>query len=181
MQKLLLLFSGFLLCTVCGVSQSFRSDTGYVEFKSSVPLHSFTGTSKNLVGKISLPDSTVDFYIDLNTLDTGIGKRDKDMKKTLETEEYPFAEFYGKLSSNFNMSKKDTQSVKVKGKFTLHGISKEVEIEGQLYPGDKGLYISASWILNLEDFDIKPPGILFYRVDEEQEIKIEAFLTPTKE
>ncbi|MDZ7714895.1 MAG: YceI family protein [Balneolaceae bacterium] len=181
MKKITVVIIVIFCCIGNLFSQSFKTDTGYVEFKSSVPLHSFTGTSNHLVGKISLPDSTVDFYIDLNTLDTGIGKRDRDMRQTLEVEEYPFAEFYGKLSSRFNYSEQDTQSVTATGKFTLHGISKQIEVNGKLYPNEKGLYLEASWILNLSDYNIKPPGILFYRVDEEQEIKIEALLNPLKE
>ena len=40
--------------------------------------------------------------IDLTTLETGIGKRDKDMRKPLETDKSPFAEFFGKLTSSFD-------------------------------------------------------------------------------
>ena len=178
--------TSFLILTLwllanLAVAQSFRTDTGYVEFKSSVPLHSFTGSSKHLVGKISLPDSTVDFYVDLNTLDTGNGKRNKDMKKTLEVDEYPFAEFYGTLKNTFNLSIEDTQSVTVNGEFTVHGISKQIEVEGKMHHSTDGLHVWASWILNLKDYEIKPPGFLFYRVDEEQEIKIEALLKPINE
>lgn len=162
-------------------AQSFKTDSGHVEFHSEVPLHSFTGSSDHLVGRIDLSDSTVDFYLDLNTLDTGNQKRDKDMRETLETDQYSFAEFFGKLVSEFDPAQSRKQEATVKGEFTVHGVSRQIEITGTLQKTDRGLKVSASWTLNIEDYDIEPPGILFYRVDEKQDIEIEAILTPTNE
>ncbi len=161
--------------------QSFKTETGHVEFKSEVPLHSFTGTSRHLVGKINLNTSVVDFYVDLTTIETGIGKRDKDMRKTLETDSYPFAEFYGELVSDFDMQSRQPQPAIARGTFTIHGVSKEIEVKGTLQLTEEGLRLESSWVINIEDYDIKPPGILFYRVDEEQDISIKALLTPIDE
>lgn len=162
-------------------AQAFMTKSGHAEFTSSVPLHTFTGTSEQLVGKINLDDSTADFYIDLNTFDTGISKRDKDMRRTLNTEKYPFAEFFGKLVSPFDPSDSQVQPATVEGEFSIHGVTRQIRIDGTLQKTEEGLQVEASWIINIEDYDIEPPGILFYRVDEEQEVRIEALLTPVEE
>jgi polyisoprenoid-binding protein YceI len=182
MKKLLQLVLLVILISTPLISngQAFKTESGNVEFKSSVPLHSFTGISNKLVGRISLADSTVDFYVDVNTLETGIGKRDRDMLATLEADEYPFAEFYGTLSSEFNPDVGDAQKVSVEGKFTIHGVSNEVTIDGTLQKTDQGLTVKASWTLNMEDYNVKPPGILFYRVSEKIDISIDATLTNIK-
>ncbi|MDX1618666.1 MAG: YceI family protein [Balneolaceae bacterium] len=161
-------------------AQAYKTESGHVEFHSEVPLHSFTGTSEHLVGLIDLGDSTVDFYIDLTTLDTGIDKRDKDMRNTLDTDQYPFAEFFGKLVSDFDRQVDTPQPATVRGKFTLHGISREIEVNGTLQNTSGGLEVHAEWTVNIEDYDIKPPGILFYRVDKNQDVIIDALLTPTE-
>jgi len=158
--------------------QAFMTETGHVQFTSEVPLHTFTGRSDHLVGKINVSDSTVDFYVDLATLDTGNSKRDKDMRETLEVETYPFAEFFGKIISDFDPEHMVEQQVTVRGDFKVHGVSNEVEIEGTITPSAEGLQVKASWIVNLDDYNIEPPGILFYRVDEEQDVRINALLTP---
>lgn len=161
-------------------AQEFKTENGHVEFHSSVPLHSFTGSSDHLVGLINLADSTVDFYVDLNTIETGISKRDKDMRNTLETGEYPFAEFFGKLITPFDPDGSTPQPATVRGEFTIHGVSREIEVEGTLQSTDEGIRLTAGWTLDIENYDIEPPGILFYRVDENQEIEIGATLTPTQ-
>jgi polyisoprenoid-binding protein YceI len=126
-------------------------------------------------------DSTVDFYLDLGTLDTGNNKRDKDMRETLETGQYPFAEFFGKFVSAFDASSRESQLVTVQGEFKIHDVSKNITMEGILQRTGEGLNVEAEWVLDLTDYDIEPPGILFYRVDEEIEIKINALLKPLEE
>lgn len=163
------------------LGQTYMTKSGHAEFDSSVPLHSFTGESDHLVGRINLDDSTVDFYLDVNTLETGISKRDKDMLETLNAEEYPFAEFFGKLQSPFDPSKNGTQEVTVQGEFTVHGNTRDIKINGTIEKTPKGLQVKAAWTLNITDYNIEPPGILFYRVSEEIDIRIDALLKPTEQ
>lgn len=162
--------------TVAG--QSWMTQTGTVEFISSVPFFTFTGTSEHLTGVINLADSTVDFYVDLSTLKTGIGKRDKDMRLSLDIKEYPFAEFYGKLITDFDRSIPDGQAAMVEGVFTLHGVKKNVRLSGVLQLIGDQLVLDAGWDLNLEDYNIVPPKLLIVKVDEIQKIRITATLDP---
>lgn len=156
----------------------YYTDSGYAEFASSVPLHSFTGESNHLTGMVDLEENIVDFYLDLNTLETGIDRRDQDMYETLNVSEHPFAEFTGSLQSEFDAESTEPQQVVVEGEFTVHGETREINIEGQMQMQDDRLHLEAEWVLLLEDYNIEPPGILFYRVDSEQEIRIEAELSP---
>lgn len=174
------LFLGMIFCLPAwSVSQSYMTEAGHVEFDSSVPLHSFTGTSDHLVGKISFQDSTVDFYVDVNTLKTGIGKRDNDMLSTLEADKHPFAEFFGKLSSEVDLNSSEPQEVTVDGEFTVHGVTNDITIDGTLEKTAEGLKVKAAWKMSLEDYEIEPPGILFYRVSDNIDVSISATLPPT--
>ncbi len=168
----------WILAPASARAQAYMTESGHAEFTSSVPLHTFTGTSDRLVGKIDLADSTVDFYLDLETLETGIGKRDKDMRTTLETDTYPFAEFFGTLVTPFDPDRRGPQPATVRGEFTLHGVTRSVEIDGTLETTDDGLQVEAAWDINIEDYDIEPPGLLIVRVDEVQRVRIEALLEP---
>jgi len=155
---------------------AWYTETGTVVFTSSVPLHEFSGTSEHLTGQITPADSTVDFYLDLVTLRTGIGKRDKDMRETLNVDDHPFAEFYGKLTTPLNSESTAAQSATVKGEFRVNNQSKPVTISGTLQFRDSRLHLDASWELNLNDYGIEPPGLLIVKVDEIQKIRISAVL-----
>ncbi len=181
MKKLITTFI-FIVGFISGaMAQSYMTEEGKAIFHSRVPLHTFSGESDHLTGLVNLGNNKVDFYIDLTTLETGIEKRDRDMKETLETEKYPFAEFFGELVSDFNPDTSAQQNVTVKGEFKIHGVSQEVTIDGTLQMKPEGLMVKASWILLLEDYDIVPPSLLFVKVDQEQEIEIEALLKPVED
>lgn len=181
MKKLLPLLITFILLSSHVIAQSYMTQEGTAIFHSEVPLHTFTGRSDYLTGKINLDSKIVDFYLDLTTLDTGISKRDRDMRETLETDKYPFAEFYGKLVSPFDPDSSGPQSVTVEGVFKIHGVENKTRYTGTLEHKPEGLLLNAKWVLQLEDYDIIPPKLLFVKVDQEQKIEISALLKPTED
>jgi polyisoprenoid-binding protein YceI len=158
--------------------QAFRTEQGQAEFTSSVPLHTFTGRSEHLNGRIYLAEQSVDFFLDLETLRTGIGKRDRDMRATLETDQYPFAEFVGRLTTPFNPDRAGEQAVRVVGTFTLHGVSRQIVVDGSLERVAGGIRVRAAWDVHLEEYDVVPPRLLVVRVDPVQKLRIDAVLAP---
>ena len=176
MTKFFLFLITLTFASLTSEAQLYKTESGSVVFISKVPLHSFEGKSNYLNGAIDLSSKTVDFYIDLETLDTGNGKRDKDMRLTLDTKKYPFAEFYGNLVSNFDSTSTQVQIVQVQGVFKIHGKEQEIMVDGTLQKNTDGLILKANWILNLLDYDIIPPKLLIIKVDENQEVNIEAIL-----
>lgn len=160
------------------LAQTFMGENGKAEFTSKVPLHTFTGSSDFLIGQVNLVENSVDFYIDLTTLKTGNKKRDKDMLITLETKDYPFAEFFGSLQTEFDPSNSAQQPVTVAGEFKIHGVTRKIEVNGFMQSTPEGLSIQAEWQLNIKDYNIVPPSLLVMKVDEVQEIKISALLPP---
>ena len=161
-------------------AQSFMADDGYVEFVSTAPLLEFKGVSEHLTGLIDLETMMVDFYVDLNTLETGIRRRDRDMRNSyLETDKFPFAEFSGELISEFDPNLMEPQEAIATGKFKIHGEERDIEVVGTLTPGSDSLQLEASWIVLLEDYNIDRPGVLFYQLAEEQTVNISIELIKT--
>ena len=177
---LTLILSGLFHAFQLPVEQAgkvFFADDGYVEFVSSAPLLEFKGTSTHLTGKVNLDDMSVDFFVDLSTLDTGNRRRDRDMRQVyLETETYPFAEFFGKLASGFNPDVPGEQNVNVKGSFTMRDISRDVTVAGTMVRTPDGIRVRASWEILLSDFNIDRPSILFYELSEVQKVSIDIIL-----
>lgn len=157
-------------------AQQYTTETGYIEFVSRASIETFTGTSKHLTGMIDLSTGDIDFYVDLNTIRTGISLRDEHMRDTyLETDRFPFAEFVGKLNG-FNPSVRDTQNVIVSGEFSIHGVTKQRTIQGRVVLGDTALSVEASWSVLLSEHDIAIPKIMFLKLADSQEVMIRATL-----
>lgn len=161
-------------------AQSFITDQGKAVFTSTAPLLEFQGTSNNLNGLINFSDNLVDFYLDLNTLDTGIDLRNRHMRESyLETAKFPFAEFTGKIEHQIDLSIYQSQEVEVNGIFKLHGVQKNILVRGTVTPHQDGsISIEATWQVLLEDYNIKRPRVVFYELSDTQTISIGAKLTP---
>lgn len=178
--SILFLVAGVLWwCTVSETNaQTYGTQRGTAEFTSSVPLHTFTGTSTYLTGEVNFDTGVVDFYVDLETIETGIARRDRDMRETLETDQYPYAEFTGRLTTLFDTDESGRQAARVEGTFTVHGVSRSVIVAGSLEKVGSQIRLTADWELRLDDYNIEPPRLLMVRVDEVQAIHINALLSP---
>lgn len=168
-----------LMVTVCAQSQHYLTQNGSVTFISRAPMLEFEGKSSNLVGLINVSADSVDFYIDLNTLDTGIELRNRHMRESyLETAKFPFAEFTGTFSPSLETGSTTVQHVIAKGTFSIHGVSKEMEISGTItHINQNNIKLEAGWIIKLSDFNIDIPRVVFYELSEVQTVKIDAILT----
>lgn len=164
-------------------AQAYQTETGKAVFLSKAPLNEFTGESDQLQGLINLEKNLVDFYLDLNTLQTGIGLRDRHMRDNyLETEKYPFAEFTGKMLRVPDLQNGQAKEVTVNGKFKIHGVERDVKIEGLLQQLKNGeLSLKANFDVLLGDYDIPLPKLVFYELAEKQAVSIEAVLKPNKQ
>lgn len=170
---LLVFFTGLV---TPGLAQKYMAEDGKAIFTSETPLTTFSGESSKLAGFLDLEANVVDFYLDLNTLDTGIGLRDKHMRKNyLETDKYPFAEFTGKIRTLPN-SFDNLQEVMVEGTFKIHGVEREVLIPGSMMKEAGGMRVKAAWDLLLQDYQIEIPKVVFYQLSEKQLISIDILL-----
>jgi polyisoprenoid-binding protein YceI len=179
-MKRLILFLFFI--TNVSVAQTFLTESGNVNFLSKASLSEFNGVSDKLNGLIDLSGNVLDFYVDLNTLDTGIGLRDKHMRDNyLETEKYPFAEFTGKFNAIPGLTIGSKIPVTANGKFKIHGVEQQIQVKGTLSKNAKGeLELEAGFEVLLSDYKIPVPKLVFYELAENQTVTIKATLKPKK-
>lgn len=99
-------------------------------------------------------------------------------EKYMETEKYPTATFQGVLSE-FTLTKEYQQDVVTKGKLTIHGITKDVQIAGILHvENDNKINIKANFIVVLKDYNVKIPKLLWENIAEEVNVKVDFILQP---
>jgi polyisoprenoid-binding protein YceI len=177
-MKRILAIIAWILLPILGYGQEYECENGTAIFLSVAPLSEFEGTSAALKGLINFDKGNVDFYLDLNTLKTGITLRDKHMKENyLETKKHPFAEFTGSLvnfkKEDFQAMGTDSLKVVAAGIFKMHGIEKNMTMTGSLIrKSDSQFQLNASFEVLLSDFNISRPSILFYELAESQSVTV---------
>ncbi len=182
MRRVVFVIAFLLAISGTGHGQVFITESGQVEFLSKAPLNEFTGNSSNLNGLVDLDKNLLDFYVDLNTLNTGIGLRDRHMRENyLETKKYPYAEFTGTINALPKLENGQSRSVSAKGIFKIHGVEQEIQVPGKLTAlSDTELQLDASFKVLLGDYNIDIPKVVFYELAEEQEVTIKAILKTKK-
>ena len=180
MKNLIVFFLFLYVLTISreAFAQVYKTEGGNVEFLSKAPLNEFTGKSEKLNGLIDLEKNDLDFFIDLNTLKTGIGLRDRHMRENyLETKKYPFAEFVGKIKEKVSIKTGESKEVTAIGKFKIHGIEKEISVPGRITANSSNeIKLEASFKVLLSDYKIDIPKVVFYELAEEQTVSISAIL-----
>lgn len=172
----------------------FPGTESKVVFTSRAPMETFQGKTNRIEGKIvvdptSLGDSvTVDFAVDLASLDTGINKRNEHMRKNhLETDKYPKAVFTGATvldPKTAHLEPGKTVPIDIEGTFTLHGVSRRlrttVEVGYVANGGASQLKFRTGFKVKLSDYDIRRPEFLFLKLADAQDVQVSGMAVSTE-
>lgn len=152
-----------------------------VRFISDAPIENFEGITNNIDGYIYFEqedftnNSELYFEVDLRTIDTGIGLRNRHMRDNyLETDQYPFTFFTGKIISAENISG-DFKAI-VQGDIFIHGMKKNIEVEGIIKESSGAYKISTNFEIKLSDFNIDIPEVMFLKLNEIIKLELEFFM-----
>jgi polyisoprenoid-binding protein YceI len=156
-----------------------------VRFTSTVSSFSFEGATRAIDGfiywegdRLFERNTRVHFEVDLNALDSGIGKRDRDMQEVLQTDRWPKAVFVGQIvASEPTDSTATTYRGRVKGRLSLHGVEREIEVPGTVaVEGDRRKLV-ASFTLQLSEYGIQAPSLVaFVKVAQEVAVDVSFYL-----
>lgn len=189
---------GFLTASsAMGVPVRFQATSGSektrVEFESKAPLETFRGHTTQASGQLildptALGDSLqVVVEVDMASLDTGINKRNQDMRENhLETDRFPTATFRGGhlVGAHPNaLPPGEPVDLEVAGTFTLHGVAREVRWAVTLTYTDDGpqpsIRVTSQFPVTLADHEITRPRFLFMKLGETQQVTVDISFTST--
>ena len=161
-----------------------------VRFVSDAPLEDFEGVTDRIDGFLLLPgdglaateelgSSEFYFEVDLASLDTGIGLRNRHMRDNyLETERFPFASFSGRVSRIVEDGPARYRAV-ARGTFAVHGVEQEREITCTGEELGTDLRIRCAFQVTLSDHGIPIPKLMFMKIDEVMQLDLDFFLSPS--
>ncbi|MDT8322529.1 MAG: YceI family protein [Bacteroidota bacterium] len=156
-----------------------------VKFISDAPVEDFEGVTDNIDGYLShgagglKDDSKLYFEVDLRTLDTGIGLRNRHMREDyLHTNKYPYAKFSGRITQVEKNG--GAQKVTVRGSMDIHGVKKPMQVTGTLHDDASSLRIQTEFEVKLTDHGIEVPQFMFLKIDEGMQLVLDFHLNKVK-
>lgn len=141
---------------------NWNADAGNAKIKFSVkgPFGTVNGSFSGLKATIQfnekdLPGSSISASIEAKTVSTGIGLRNRDLRKKeewLNTDKYPLITFHSKKIE------KTATGYKAQGDLTIKGIAKPAEIPFTFTPkGDTGVF-KGQFPVKREDYNLGKTG-----------------------
>jgi len=157
--------------------RSYHSSGGEIDFyalgrPSFLKVH---GIAKTLEGTIqSNHEVSGHFSIQLGDFKTGVGLRDRDLrKKVFEVDQYPVAE----LSFNSKTLKSGEKSDFV-ALLKIHGTEKPIHGEASFRMNREKASFEASFKILLTDFGMKPPEFAGLKIDNEVRVEVSGEASP---
>jgi len=159
-----------------------------VIFVSEAPIEDFEGVTDRIDGFIhwegdvlvegeDYDNSQLYFEVDLNSLDTGIGMRNRHMRDNyLETDKFPYATYTGKLDK-VTREADGGFLVASSGVLSIHGTEKPYTFECRISQEDSTYRIQCEFPVSLPDFGIKVPSLMFLKINEKIELKLDFHVT----
>lgn len=166
----------FLLSSSILNAQKYVVKNGNVFFKAKISINSYTGTSDELIGFIDFETGALEFLIPSKSIETSNKKRNKHMFELIKVDEYTRVTFKGDLIDLYDANLKEKQTLKVKGNFTLAGVTKKITLSIDLSQEQNGLRLNAKWFLLITDYGLERPTKVFFKVDDKHAMGVDAFL-----
>jgi polyisoprenoid-binding protein YceI len=183
---------GLLLCgSTAAHAQEYHVDLeaeNVVRFISEATIEDFEGVTDRIDGFVALGEGGLaqdriegsEFYleVDLASIDTGIGLRDRHMRDNyLETDRFPFATFAGVFGS-VTEGGAGVYAVTGRGAMTIHGVSRETLIPCEVQSVGDGYRVRCAFQVLLSDHDIEIPKVMFMKLANEIRLELDFAVAP---
>ena len=162
---LLIFVSGSLLIAQVKQMQAVKKES-YVTYSLTHPLHEIESTSKDVYCVINADPAkkeikNVSVQIDVTTFDSGNSNRDSHAMETVDAISYPDVRF---ISSSLHQ---EGDSLKIHGKLTFHGVTKDIYVTATAKWTDKKLIVNGSFDISLTAFKVPRPALLLIPVSDD--------------
>ena len=156
-----------------------KSNKNVVKFISETTMENFEGVTDKIDGYIQtdgidkLVGSEFYFEVDLNSVKTGNGLRDRHMREDyLQTDKNQYTNIKGKISEAVKVSETE-YNIKAVTKMSIHGVTRDITIPGKIYKLQNGFKIKSNYSIKLTDYKIEIPKFMFLRLSEDIKLELD--------
>jgi len=168
MKKILLI--GLVVSSHALFAQKLTSTNSITTFFSSATLEDIAATTKKGKSVIDTSNGNIAFSIPISSFEfEKLLMQEHFNEKYMETEKFPKASFSG-LIEKWNGESLEVATTK--GKLNIHGVTKEIIVNGNVIFEENRLILTAKFNVRLEDFGVEVPSLMFQKIAEVVEITI---------
>lgn len=153
-------------------AQQLKSENGTISFFSEAPLENIDATNKGASSVFDLSNGNIVFSVPIRGFEFDKSLMQKHFNEQyMESEKFPKAIFTGNIE-HYDVSASGEQQTVAKGEMTIHGVTRKVVIPGVIEQNGLDIEVRSTFIIKLEDYDVKIPQVLWQNIAEEVEVKV---------
>lgn len=182
-KNLAVLMALVLTASVSFAQGKFYTKTGKISFYSKAPMEEIEGKNKTVTAVLDSKSGAIQFAIQMKGFEFEKQLMQQHFNENyVESDKFPKAEFKGNIINNsqINYSKDGTYTAKVKGKLTIHGVTKDVESTGALKINGGKIDANSTFNVLISDYNIKIPSVVKDKVSNSIKITVDCNLEPLK-
>jgi len=181
MKHVLLLAAAVLVFASAGTAQKLFTRNARIQFDSDTPLEKIQAINKSGTGGLDTETGQMEWKVLIKGFVFEKALMQEHFNENyLESDKFPSATFKGELVNLkvLNFAKNGIYSAHAKGKMTIHGVTKDIELPGTLLVGNGNVQIASNFKLLCADYDISIPGVVRDKIAREISVKVDALLEP---
>jgi polyisoprenoid-binding protein YceI len=165
-------------------SSKFFTKTGKTYFSATSAMEKIEATTNKATAVIDLTAGKIEVKLLIKTFHFEKALMEEHFNENyMESGKYPNASFAGDIADakSVNLAKDGTYPVKVKGKLTMHNITKDVETTASLIvKGGAVVSAKSEFVAIMADYKIDIPGAVKDKIAKEAKISLDFALAPLK-
>jgi YceI-like domain len=185
MKKAGFLTIGFVLLSMMllRAQEKYYTKTGKVSFFSSTAVEDINAVNKSVVCLLNAMSGEIQFAVLVKGFEFKKALMQEHFNaEYLESDKFPKAEFKGQITNNggINYKTNGTYPASVKGKLTIHGVTKDVESSGNITVKDGKLQAGATFNVMIDDYQITVPRLYKDNISKTIKVTVDCSLDPMK-
>ena len=177
------ILSAVSLCIcVCAFAQRqlYAVKKSEVSFVSDAPMERIAAANRSASGIVDIKDRDFVVRIPMRSF-TGFNSQlqlEHFQENYVESKTWPNALFEGRIIEAMDLTVEGTYDVRAKGRFTLHGVTRERLIPCQLVVARAGVRVIARFDVLLADHGIRIPRVVQQKLAATVQVKIDLLFEP---
>lgn len=175
MKKQILVIALLLISSLVATAQLKTGTNGQLVLTGVAPLETIVANASTLESKLDVGSRKFNFRQDLTDFSFSKGQLQKKHaeERFWEVEKFPYATFEGQIINMVNLTKPGTYPVTAQGKFSIHGVAKEISVPAEIsVTGSGQVNITAIFKVYLSDHNIEIPKLNVKKVADEFTVEV---------
>jgi polyisoprenoid-binding protein YceI len=183
MKKTIIAVFVLAISITLNAQDRYFTKTGKITFFSSATLEDIEAKNKTVAAVLDTKTGQLQFSVLMKGFEFEKALMQEHFNENyVESDKYPKGEFKGAVVNNneINYTKDGTYKAKVKGKLTIHGVTKDIETAGTIKVAGGKVEANSVFNILLSDYKIKVPSAVKDKLSNTIRVTVDCKMDPLK-